>query len=234
MMSYFCASTEEIVKACVESDNAEAWEEFIRRFRTLIGCVILRIARSYGEKSTAIIDDLIQETYLKVCTGGRRILRNFEPQHPEAFFGMLKATAVSVTHDYFRSRRAAKRGSGTPECQLPETDALMPSHPKGTFDIERDVLLKEIDVLLSGISSPTAARDRDIFWLYYRQGFTTKAIANIATYRLTTKGVDSILHRLTSYIRVHLASKGSKREVMEMRRIGVYSPAKESKGEVRS
>lgn len=232
-MSYSSASTEELVKACIESGNAEAWEEFIRRFRTLLGCVMLRIARSYGEKSAAVIDDLIQETYLKVCTGSRRILRDFEPQHPEAFLGMLKVTAVSVAHDYFRSRRAAKRGSGASEYQLPEIDTLMPSHPKGALDIERDVLLREIDIVLSAMSSPTATRDRDIFWLYYRQGFTTKAIAAIAAYKLTMKGVDSVLHRLTSYVRVHLARKGSKREIMEARRVGVCYPTSESRGDGR-
>lgn len=232
-MSYSSASTEELVKACVESDNAEAWEEFVRRFRGLLSCVILRIARSYGEKSANIIDDIVQETYLKVCAGSCRILRDFESQHPEAFFGMLKVTAVSVTHDYFRSRHAAKRGSGAHECQLHEIDTVMPAHPKGPLDIERDVLLKEIDIVLSGISSPTAIRDRDIFWLYYRQGFTTKAIAAIAAYKLTTKGVDSILHRLTSHIRIHLARTGQKKEVMEMRELGVCSPIKASEGEDR-
>ena len=111
-MAYSSWSAEKLVQACLESGNTEAWEEFIHRFRKLIGYVILRIARSYGESSGALVDDLIQDTYLKICSDNCRLLRDFEPQHPDAFVGMLKVTAVNVTHDYFRARRAAKRGSG--------------------------------------------------------------------------------------------------------------------------
>jgi hypothetical protein len=88
-MSYSSWSAEELVRACVEAGNSEAWNEFVCRFRKLIACVVLRIARKYGESSPAIVDDLVQDVYLKVCSDNCRLLREFEPQHPDAFFGML-------------------------------------------------------------------------------------------------------------------------------------------------
>ena len=52
-----------------------------------------------------------------------------------------------------------------------------------------------------GASGNTADRDRTIFWLYYRQGLTTKAIATLPAIGLTIKGVESTLGRLTKMVR---------------------------------
>jgi RNA polymerase sigma-70 factor, ECF subfamily len=207
-MSYSSWSAEELVRACAEAGNSEAWAEFACRFRKFIAYVVLRIARKYGETSGAIVDDLIQDTYLKVCSDNCRLLRDFEPQHPDAFYGLLKVTAVNVAHDYFRARRSAKRGSGISECDLADVDTFVPhSNSAGQACIEREILLREIDVVLREAASPVVSRDREIFWLYYRQGFTAKGIAMIPSYKLTTKGVESILYRLTRYVRAHLAER---------------------------
>lgn len=231
-MSYSSLSVEELVRACAESGNAEAWEEFVRKFRLLIGSVVRRIARRYGEFSDALVDDLIQQTYLKICADDCRLLRNFEPRHPDAFFGMLKVTAANVAYDYFRTWRSPKRWPGTAECELSEVDAFVPdSHSTGKVHIEREILLHEIDDILNGISSPTAARDRAIFWLHYQQGWTAKAIAEIQCYKLTTKGVESILYRLTCYVRSHMGEKDSAVEKTQAAREGIPRPNTLDKGE---
>lgn len=219
-MSYSSLSAEELVRACAESGNAGAWEEFIRRFRLTIGSAVRRIARRYGEQSNPVIDDLIQDTYLKVCNDHCRMLRDFKPQHPDAFFGMLKVTAGNIAHDYFRARYSAKRGSGIVESELTDVDAFVPdSHSTGPDHIEREILLREIDEILSG--SATSARDREIFWLYYRQGFTAQAIAAIPCYKLKTKGVESTLYRLTCQVRERLAEKNPDTAKPKARREGI-------------
>jgi RNA polymerase sigma-70 factor (ECF subfamily) len=231
-MTYSSWSAEELVRACAEAGNSEAWAEFTCRFRKFIAYVVLRIARKYGETSGAIIDDLIQDTYLKVCSNNCRLLRDFEPQHPDAFYGMLKVTAANVAYDYFRARRSPKRWSGSPECDLADVDTFVPdSHFTGPVYIEREILLQEIDGILKRISSPVATRDHEIFWLYYRQGFTAKGIAAIPSYNLTTKGVESILYRLTCYIRIHLAEKDSDTEKVERQPEGICPPGTLHKGE---
>jgi RNA polymerase sigma-70 factor (ECF subfamily) len=207
-MSDISLSTEELVIACTESGNDKAWEEFVRRFRKLISSVVWRVARRYGEASSTVVDDLIQETYLKICADNCRLLRDFQPQHPDAFFGMIGVTAANVAHDYCRAKRSDKRGAGITECELSEVEAFVPdSHWSGPVHIERNILMREIDGVLSSLSSPSATRDREIFWLRYRQGFTTKAIAAIPSFKLTTKGVESILHRLTCLVRERLVQE---------------------------
>lgn len=209
-MPYSSLSAEELVRACAESENAEAWEEFVRRFRLIIGSAIRRVALRYGVRSDTVIDDLIQDTYLKVCADDCRMLRDFRPQHPDAFFGMMKVTAVNIAHDHFRARRSAKRGAGTAETDLADVDGFVPdSRSTGPASIEREILLREIDDMLSDMATPLATRDREIFWLHNRQGFTAKDIAAIPFYKLSTKGVESILHRLTCYLRKSLVERDS-------------------------
>jgi RNA polymerase sigma-70 factor (ECF subfamily) len=209
-MSYSSLSAEELVRACSESGNAEAWEEFVRRFRLVISSAIRRIALRYGVHNNAVIDDLIQDTYLKVCKDSCRILRDFKPQHPDAFFGMLKVTAANIAHDYFRREDTVKHGRGVVEVELRDVEEFIPdSRSTGPASIEREIVLREIDDILSEISTVAAARDREIFWLYYRQGFTAQAIAAIPGYKIGTKGVESIIHRLTCYVRQRMAEKDS-------------------------
>jgi RNA polymerase sigma-70 factor (ECF subfamily) len=201
-------SVEELVRACAESGNAEAWEEFVRRFRVVIGSAVRRVAYSYGKPNAAVIDELIQDTYLKVCRDNCHLLRDFKPQYPDAFYGMLKKTAANIAHDYFRREEAETHGGRVIQVELADVEAFVPdSRSTGPTSIEREILLREVRDILSELDTPTAARDRDIFWLYYRQGFTAQAIAAIPCYTPGTKGVESILHRLTCYVRERMAER---------------------------
>jgi RNA polymerase sigma-70 factor (ECF subfamily) len=204
-MDYSVLSTEELVKTCAESGNAQAWEEFVRRFHKVIASTVSRFARRNQETRPQVIVDLVQDTYLKILANDRRLLREFKSRHPDAFYGMLKVTAANVARDYFRARRDQKHGSGMAEQDLPAVEPFVPDrHGSGPSEMEREVLLGQINRVLVALSSPSADRDRNIFWLYYRQGFTAKAIADITSFELTTKGVESILFRLTRQVRAAL------------------------------
>src|SRR4051812_2099089 len=100
-MIYSSLSCDELVRACAESGDAEAWQEFVCRFERLIGIVVWRVARRHGENSGTVVEDLVQETYAKICDDDCRLLRGFKPHHQDAFFGMLKVTAANVARDYF-------------------------------------------------------------------------------------------------------------------------------------
>ena len=51
------------------------------------------------------------------------------------------------------------------------------------------------------MSSSAYARDRAIFWLYYKQGLSAKAIAGIRTIGLSVKGVESTIGRMVRLLR---------------------------------
>src|SRR5208337_596707 len=96
-----------------------------------------------------LIDELIQETYLKLCANEASLLRTFDSQHPDAFCGYLKVLTANLVHDYFRAQHSHKRGKGQLEMSIDEQDVI-PSVTTidGAASIERDVLLREIDDLL--------------------------------------------------------------------------------------
>jgi RNA polymerase sigma-70 factor (ECF subfamily) len=210
-MPYRNLSASELVRACVDSADREAWGEFVRRFQPVIAGVALRTARRWGEASPLVIEDLVQEAFMKICGENRRLLREFQPQHEKAFYGYLKVVTTRVVHDYFKRSHAVKRWSADP----PPRSAAEDEPPElidlsATEQIERHALFGEIERRLETVAlGPTAQRDRLIFGLYYRAGMSARAIADLPGMDLTLKGVESTIFRITRLLREELAGSGS-------------------------
>ncbi|MGC2400927.1 MAG: sigma-70 family RNA polymerase sigma factor [Acidobacteriaceae bacterium] len=209
MENYSCLSIEELVRQCSASRSADAWEEFIRRFHRLIATVILRTAARLGDSSRQTVDDLIQETYLKLCTDNFRILRNFQQQRPDAFIGYVKVVAANVVRDHFKSSYSLKRGSGHIEQLAQDFVPLAADGSDGSQQsIERTVLIEEINRFLEiCVPGPDQERNTQIFWLHYRAGLSARAIADLPGIMLTTKGIESIILRITRELRTRMADR---------------------------
>lgn len=182
------------------------WVEFVRRFHPLIATAVFRTARNYGEFTPTLHDDLIQETYLKLCADDCRLLRNFRSRHQGAIFGFLKVVTANVVHDHFKASHAAKRGGHAVPASLEEEqgDQVRAKESPGcNFSrIEQTILVQEIDRCLKRAVSPAEfSRCRRIFWLYYRCGLSARAIASLPDIKLTTKGVESTIFRLSGLVR---------------------------------
>jgi RNA polymerase sigma-70 factor (ECF subfamily) len=204
-------SAVELIRACSELGDGAAWEEFVTRFRIAISLAIKRTACQWGKDPAQFVDDLLQETYLKLCADKCRLLLEFARQHPdEAVLGYIKMIAINVAHDHFKSLHSQKRGAG-------ETDQLFedyePAAQSGSFGgpeaMEREVFLKQVDGQLQNCAAGSnQERDCLIFWFYYLQGMSAKAIAAVATIKLTAKGVEAVIFRLTRCVREHLSNTG--------------------------
>jgi RNA polymerase sigma-70 factor (ECF subfamily) len=168
---------------------------------------VWRVAQRYGKNDSALIRDLVQDTFVKICDDNCRLLRHFKPNHQDAFFGMLSVTAANVARDHFRASHSDKRGSGQENIGLDEASIFIVATSSGSDHVERQILLQELDKILCSICSEE--RDREIFWLHYRQGLAASHIAKIRHYGLTAKGVESILHRLRTQLRAKLAEQPS-------------------------
>jgi RNA polymerase sigma-70 factor (ECF subfamily) len=204
-MNYSSLSSQELLKECVTQAGAEAWEEFVRRFQPLIAGVVARTAMRWTDVSPGLVDDLVQETYLKLCTDEFRRLRDFESRFEDAIYGFLKAVAYNVTMDYFKVRHATKRGSQL--LSKGDFDTTLQTVSKEN-PMEDQILLREIEDLVNRITETD--RDKLVFLLYYRQGFTAKAIAEMPGIDLGEKGVESCILRLTRQLRQHIV--GSAKE----------------------
>jgi len=202
-----CAS--DLIDACARTGAQPAWEEFVRRFQPVIAGTVWRVARRFGSHAAETVDDLVQATFLKICSNQCRILREFHAETPEAIFGLLKTVAFSVAHDHFRISAAAKRGSGKWDVALDQYADSAVSGMRGLPAAERELILREIDEQLAAAPEPaTRERDRRIFWLYYRHGMTARAIAAIPGIGLAQKGVESVIQRLTRHIRSRMGRSG--------------------------
>jgi RNA polymerase sigma-70 factor (ECF subfamily) len=185
----------ELLNLCLNSDNQDQWREFVRRTQPLIAGVIINTIRRWQNPGPSLVDDLIQNTYLKLFANDRKALRSIRNEYENTIFGYLKVVASNVVWDHFRHPV-----NKVDEIEL--ADPVLPPSPDGMDRIEFARRKEQIQNLLESLSSsPTYQRDVTVFWLYYEQGYTAKEIASLPNIELTIKGVEALLQRLTRFIR---------------------------------
>jgi len=199
----------ELIRACAETNDDRAWEEFVARTQRPISLSIRHTAMQWGKDPQQYIEDLLQETYLKLCANRCRALLEFARQHEEdAVMGYIKTIAINLAHDHFKGLHSQKRGGGETNQLLEEFDPPSQSGSLGGPEaMEREIFLKQVDERLQACAAGSN-RERDclIFWFYYLQGMSARAIAELATIELTAKGVESVLTRLMRCVREHMVA----------------------------
>lgn len=205
---YSALSLKDVVSLCAGAPDDEAWEEFVARVGKPISLIIMRTASLWGSPSKTLVEDLIQVTYLKLWEGGRRLLHEFALQHPESILGYLKRIAANATHDYFKHGHNQSSGGDQPHVSTSDVDPVSGNYALGSpGTMDREIFFSEIDELLKRcVSGPDKERDRTIFWLYFRQGMSTREIASLPTVELSAKGVGSVIERLKRGLREQIAT----------------------------
>lgn len=200
---------EQLLQRCLQSRDDVAWSAFIHRSQPIIAASVIRAICHWTQPRPNLVDDLVQETYLKLCGNDFRPLRQFSPRHENALLGFLKVVASNTTHDHFREAFSLKRGRETLAMQLDST-ALSSTTKHLQASMDREILLKTIsDCLDRQLGTRVLIRDRVIFWLYYRDGLTARAISRLPRIRLNVKGVESVIWRTVNLIRLTLNGNGS-------------------------
>ncbi len=181
----------------IAGDSPSAFDEFMELARVPIRSAVWRTlsTRTAGDRAAA--DDLVQETCLKICSERGAALRRLAYPSPPGVVAYLRAMAHNVASDFFRTRMAAKRGGDQNRVAL--EDVLQNEAGGGAATVERFLLLDQVQHCLK--EHYKAVRDRAIFWLYFRQGLTAKAIASIGAVGMSQKGVESLLLRIIRAIR---------------------------------
>ncbi len=185
----------------IDSGDETAWATFTALARRYITAGVWRAVRERGGREADAVDDLVQETFLKLFSEDRAALRRLNAAQPGVLVAYLRIAAHNVARDHFRLRSAAKRGRGEP--------TALEEHSAVALDLEEDVahrlFLRRVDECLD--RSAAEPRERAIFWLYFREGMTAKAIASVRGFDLTSKGAESALLRLVKRIRDCVAGK---------------------------
>src|SRR5215831_3075876 len=230
---YSSLSLKDLVSLCAGPSDDSAWEEFVVRVGKTISLTVLRTASLWGERSQSLVEDLVQLTYLKLCEDNCRHLRDFAIQNPDGILGYLKKVAANATHDFLRHGHSQSSGGSQTHVSISDVDVEAGKEVQGSQDrVAFQILLNQIDEHLKRhLTGADQERDRTIFWLYFKQGMSTKEIASLPTIGLGPKGVGSVIERLKRCIREQLVevSSQSREETTETKSkfpqefvIGVY------------
>src|SRR6266853_4948964 len=196
-------SIRDLLHICLSSDGQEHWRNFVHRTQPLIASVIINTMRRWTEPAPSLVDDLIQETYVKLFANDRKALRSIKNEYENTIFGYLKVVASNVVRDHFRQPK-----NKADEIEL--SDAVLPAPSDGTDRLEFAHLKDKVEALLERFSSSeTYERDGAIFWCFYEQGYTAKEISLLPNIGLTVKGVEAVLLRLTRFLREALGPQGA-------------------------
>jgi RNA polymerase sigma factor (sigma-70 family) len=208
---YSSLSFLDVVCLCAGPCDDEAWDEFVSRVAKPLRLIINRTVSRWGKPSRELVDDLMQATYLKLWEGGRTLLKDFALARPEAALGYLNRIAANATHDYFKHRHSQSSGGENRHVSTVDVDPEAGLGAHGSpHVIAREVFLREIDEHLQrSLTGPDQERDRMIFWLYFRQGMSTREIASLPGIGLGTKGVGSVIERLKHSVKEQILSADS-------------------------
>jgi RNA polymerase sigma-70 factor (ECF subfamily) len=186
-----------------EALREDLWVEFWHRFQPVIARTIRRrIARYARWVDPDRVDELVQETFLKILKDNCKALRHFEFRHENALPCLLKVMAAHVVEDDIRKRNSDKVGGG----QEPEDidNLLQPpsDHSRAVGSIFNGLRMNEIENCLQRRKGePNFDRDHKIFWLYFRDGFTANEISELPNIGFkSVKGVESALLRLGKWV----------------------------------
>jgi RNA polymerase sigma factor (sigma-70 family) len=192
------------------NDGEEAWNEFINRFETIIMTSIQETYRSYFKHESLKIDDakdLMQKILLKLMKDDFSILRNIKIRHPFSVRQYLYVAATNTTHNWLRDTNRIRRNynltrsldEGIADGEIAESNNECLRDKSA--NPEENLLQKErIEQLLQIIDSESKdevrERNRKIFLLAYREGYTAEEIAARDDIDIKSAGITSVLNRL--------------------------------------
>jgi len=197
-------SIRDLLHLCLSSDGEEQWREFVRRTQPLIASVIINTVRRWKTPAPSLVDDLIQDTFVKLFANDKKALRVAKNEHENTIFGYLKVIASNVVRDHFR--QPANKAD-----EIEINDAVFPPGPRDRERLEFLQKKEQIKRILETLSvSETYDRDIGIFWFFYEQGYTAKEISLLPAVGLTVKGVEAVLFRVARFVREKLDLKEPK------------------------
>lgn len=186
---------------CAAGSDA-ACEEAFHEVQPALRRVTRRLAFQYGAADEH--DDVQQHVLAKLAEDRHRLVPLL-PDDANQLAAYLSIFAANAARDWFRARNATKRGLRITRSLDGEKSSLAELVPGATPDFDRQILLDQIERAVEG-----DPRDCLVFRLHYRQGYPANVIAQIPAIGLSTKGVETVLHRMRARVRTTLGLEGNR------------------------
>jgi RNA polymerase sigma-70 factor (ECF subfamily) len=172
---------------CLARGGRNYWERFIESAQPLIAATVLHTLARFSAGSRNLADDLVQETFLRLCDDNFRALRSFRGAGDAvALKAYLRVIASNTVIG--RLRRDKNR-----TVDLEAIAGTLASVDVTHEHLEKTALIKAIEKCLAS----ETARDYRIFWLRHRDGLLPKEIAAIPDIGLATGGVENVIYKTT-------------------------------------
>jgi RNA polymerase sigma factor (sigma-70 family) len=188
-----------LVELCLER-NEDAWVELLRRYRRLIAGVAARTILRSLWPADGLVQDLVEDSIVRICANEFRALRELEWQHEGALRGLLQVVASTTAQDYLRKALSPKRDIAK-EKSLEEPGLVVPVQERFAERVEQKILMEQLVRCLKKLihSEPDCTRDIAMFLLFYGWRVTAADLARL--YRLNVRKVENILAKLSRLAR---------------------------------
>lgn len=177
-------------------NEAIAWNEFVRRYRSLVyRCVTKVIGRYDSVLSSADADEVYADVMITLVRDDMRKLRLYDARRGTKLSSWIGMIATNVAYDYLRGtarRPILDRIDGVPDIENEDAESPL----DGLLSIERRARLNQ---MLADYSD----KDRAFVSLYYAQGLDAEEVAE--EMKISVKTVYSKKHKLLARLQSTLA-----------------------------
>jgi RNA polymerase sigma factor (sigma-70 family) len=186
-----------------------AWSEFISRFEQILIKTIRLTYRRYAphiQLTYEDIRDLVQQIFLKLSDHNYRALRELRCYQENSVRLYLHTIAANTALDCVRAAQVARRPSISHHLNEDEnSEEFTNSHIEYLYskeaNPEEQYLQKELlNLVMTAVDGEsdeqTRARNRLIFLLAHRDGYTRSEIAARTDVSLKRTGINSLLNRI--------------------------------------
>jgi RNA polymerase sigma factor (sigma-70 family) len=221
----------DLVFRCAEAGPEDsAWLEFFSRFHARVRLTVYRAVSLEAERHRGadigspaeLVEDLVQETYVKLLAGERRALARFRGRSENSIYTYLAAVGVNVVRDHFKKLRALKAAPAVGSLSDPPTGAVrrpgsgslgewIASPALGPEAAARasELTQKALEAITRAAGTEgQARRDRLVFRLFFVEQNTVDEIVACGGVGLSRSGVEKCIRRLRELIRAELGSEG--------------------------
>lgn len=176
--------------------EAIAWNEFVRRYRSLVyRCVTKVIGRYDSVLSSADADEVYADVMITLVRDDMRKLRLYDARRGTKLSSWIGMIATNVAYDYLRGtarRPILDRIDGVPDIENEDAESPL----DGLLSVERRARLNQ---MLADYSD----KDRAFVSLYYAQGLDAEEVAE--EMKISVKTVYSKKHKLLARLQTTLA-----------------------------
>lgn len=185
-------SIRELLDHCLRTNDETGWNEFVERIEPTIAGVVYRCLSRRSRPDPGLVQDLVQETFVKLFDKDKAALKKFEWQHENAIYGYVKVIARRVVQDY----RPMVGDGGD------EFEKAMEVTPSSEADLSAKVQCAEFERCVEKLAADPI--DKDIFRFRYRYGYSAREIGEMPGINRPVKRVETILARLLRQVRAEI------------------------------